>query len=73
MGPELAELFLYTALERLKLQQIQCENETRIRLDEIRVRGDIEVATCSQTRGSMESQSHNSSGKRFDLGIGQFD
>jgi len=59
-------------LEKLKLQQLQCENETRIRLDEIRVRGDIEVATNSQSTRRMESQSHSWSGKRFDLGLGQF-
>jgi len=60
-------------LEKLKLQQLQCENETRIRLDEIRVRGDIEVANNFQSRSSMESQSHSWSGKRFDLGLGQVD
>jgi len=46
-------------LEKLKLQQLQCENETKIRLDEIRVRGDTEVATKSHSRGSMEPQSHS--------------
>ena len=61
------------ALEKLKLQHMQCVNQTRIRLDEIKVRSDIEVATNSQSRGSMKSQSLNWNGKRFDVGIGQFD
>jgi hypothetical protein len=59
-------------LERLKLQQIQCENDARIRLDEIRARSD-EIAAQSHSSSSVETQSHSWNGKRFDLGIGQFD
>ena len=59
-------------LERLKLQQIQCENDARIRLDEIRARSD-EIAAQSHSSSSVETESHSWNGKRFDLGIGQFD
>ena len=44
-------------LEKLKLHQIQCENDTRIGLDEIKARSSIEVATLSQSSSSVGSTS----------------